>query len=94
MYRNNPAFRIVHLDPDLQAIKEYEQYYMNITRTGKITIVYNFVSFYFVLQCQLPHGDSTSKEQETNKLTNQQQTTCYKATNQLTNKPTNQQTNK
>ncbi|CAB4020803.1 Hypothetical predicted protein [Paramuricea clavata] len=30
VYNNNPNFRVVHLDPDLQAIKDYEQWYMNV----------------------------------------------------------------
>ncbi|XP_028413417.1 acid sphingomyelinase-like phosphodiesterase 3a [Dendronephthya gigantea] len=29
-YRNYPAFRVVNLDPSLQAITDYEQYYLNI----------------------------------------------------------------
>lgn len=37
VYRNNPNFRIVHLDPDLQAITDYEQLYMNLVIvTGEI----------------------------------------------------------
>lgn len=30
VYRNNPSFRVVHVDPDLQALTDYEQYYMNL----------------------------------------------------------------
>ncbi|XP_028412957.1 sphingomyelinase phosphodiesterase D-like isoform X2 [Dendronephthya gigantea] len=30
VYKNNPNFRIVHLDPDRQAITDYEQFYMNL----------------------------------------------------------------
>ena len=36
VYRNNPNFRVVHLDPNLQAIKDYEQYFMNLVMvTGR-----------------------------------------------------------
>ena len=46
VYRNNPSFRVVHVDPDLQALTDYEQYYMNLVMaTGKC---YNFVHFIFV----------------------------------------------
>ncbi len=87
MYRNNPAFRIVHLDPELQAIKEYEQYYMNITRTGKITIVYNFVilsySVNYHMETVLPKNKKPTNQQ-TNKPTANYQIS-KRVTKQLTN---------
>ena len=30
VYKNNPNFRVVHFDPELQAIRDYEQWYMNL----------------------------------------------------------------
>ena len=30
VYKNNPNFRVVHVDPELQAIIDYEQWYMNL----------------------------------------------------------------
>lgn len=37
IYKNNPSFRVVYLDPDQRAMVDYEQYYMNLVMaTGKL----------------------------------------------------------
>jgi hypothetical protein len=41
VYKNNPNFRVVHLDPDLRAIVDYEQWYMNLVMaTGMVILLY------------------------------------------------------
>ena len=39
VYKNNPNYRVVYLDPDLRAVTDYEQWYMNlIIATGMIIL--------------------------------------------------------
>lgn len=39
VYRNNPNYRVVYLDPDLLAVADYEQWYMNLVLATGMTIL-------------------------------------------------------
>ena len=46
VYMNNPAFRVVQLDPKRQLLADYEQYYMDlILSTGKIISMITQIAF-------------------------------------------------